>query len=163
MILFLTIGTISGGSSNQLGTTLSKLNELRESSTEFDEQSRRLEHLDSRIHALKPKHADHERMSKDLAVAEAELETVLKSLSQTSLGILLEKRDRMAAEVELAGTEYAGMEQEKKDKWKRYEQLQSQEQELTQQRELRFAEIERSMKEAKADLASKSKLSSEVS
>ncbi|KAL7563201.1 hypothetical protein ACA910_014475 [Epithemia clementina (nom. ined.)] len=155
-------GTISGGSSNQLGTTLTKLSELRTSSAHLDEQSKNLEQLDSKLRSLKSKHSEYERLSNDLAMAEAELETVLKTLSQTSLGILLEKRDRMAEDLKLAETEYEEMEQEKTQKWNRYEQLQSQEQELTQQRELKFAEIERSMKKAKADLAKKSNRSDEA-
>jgi len=43
-----------------------------------------------------------------------------------------------------------------------YRKLQSQEEELTQQRELRFAEIEKGLKEAKAEVAHKSQLAREV-
>ena len=156
-------GTISGGSSNQAGRTLADLNEAREFSAQLDSKSKRLETLDSKLRELKSRHREYEKLSERLVVAEAELATVIKSLSQTSTGILLEKRERMMKEIQDAETEYEEMENEKDDKWNRYTQLQSQETELSQEREQKFEKIEREMKDAKADLDRKLKLSNEVS
>lgn len=155
-------GTISGGSKNNLGTTLAKLAELKNASTEVQTKTKRLREVEKTLKALSSTSQQYEKFSQALAIAEAEFDSVAKSLSQTSLGMLLEKQESMSAGVTEAEKDYQQMEQEKVDKWNLHEKLKSQEKELTQQRELKFAEIEKNLKDAKYQVSVTARRAREV-
>jgi structural maintenance of chromosome 2 len=155
-------GTISGGSKNQLGTTLAKLTQLTEATKELDEKQATLKAAIVKLDSMKSESASYDKLSTGLELAEAELEYVDKHLSQTSFGMLAEKRDSMTKELQDMEEELVNMEKEKGEKWTLYEELKEKEIELTQQREHRLAAIEEAVKKAKIDVASKTKNAREV-
>jgi structural maintenance of chromosome 2 len=156
-------GTISGGSKNQLGTTLSNLVTLAQCTQLLEEKSQRLAQVSAKVSSLQSASASYEKLSAKFELAKAELEAVKKQMSQTTYGVLVEKRDSMVADLKVAEEECLVMENEEKEKWALYEQLKEQEIELTQQREQRFADIEMAVKTAKDDAAEKQKLAREAS
>jgi structural maintenance of chromosome 2 len=155
-------GTISGGSKNQLGTTLSNLVALSQCTQLLEEKSQRLAQVSAKVSSLQSAFASFEKLSAKLELAKAELEAVKKQMSQTTYGVLVEKRDSMVADLKVAEEECLVMENEEKEKWSLYEQLKEQEIELTQQREQRFADIEMAVKAAKVDAAEKQKVAREA-
>lgn len=155
-------GTISGGSKNQLGTTLSNLVTLAQCTRLLEEKSQRLAQITAKLSSLHTASVSFEKSSAKLELAKAELEAVRKQMSQTTYGVLVEKRDSMLVDLKVAEEECLVMENEEKDKWSLYEQLKEQEVELTQQREQRFADIEMAVKTAKADATEKQKMAREV-
>lgn len=142
-------GTISGGSSNQLGMTLVRLAELSDASRELRSTKPRLDQVSKKIIFLKPTADANDKLSAKLEVAQAELRASQKHLSQTNFGMLVEKRDAFTAEYNSAKEDVSLMTKEKDDKWKLYESLQEQESELTKQRENRLSVIEQSVKDSK--------------
>jgi structural maintenance of chromosome 2 len=156
-------GTISGGSRNSLGSTLSKLSELTEAQTNLSKMEERLKVVTTELGALKSVARDFEKLSDKLELATAELAGVEKHLSQTSYGMVLEKFESMSAEIEEATTEYEKMEEEQVSKWELYHELKERETELTQERETRLQDIDVSVKEAKQAAAEKAKAAREVS
>ena len=156
-------GTISGGSKNQLGTTLAKLTQLAEGSMDLQEKETLLKLKTAKVDSMKAQSASFDKLSASLELAEAELEGVDKHLSQTSFGMLAEKRDTMTKELGDMEEEFVNMEQEQNGKWILYEELKGKEAELTQQREHRLASIEDAVKQAKIDVAEKAKHAREVS
>jgi structural maintenance of chromosome 2 len=155
-------GTISGGSNDKLGTTLSNLSELDESNVQLQEKMTRLEQVNSKLAPLHSVAAKYEKLKADLELADAALQSASKNLSQTSYGMLAEKRDGMAIELEAAKQEISDMTKEQEEKWQLFQDLQTQKDALTQQREHRLAEIEQAVKDAKTDAVKKSKLAREV-
>lgn len=155
-------GTISGGSKNQLGTTLASLVTLSQCSRLMEEKSQRLAQVTAELSSLQDASASFEKFSAKLELAKTELEAVKKQMSQTTYGVLVDKRDSMLADLKIAEEECLVMKNEETEKWSLYEQLKEQEVELTQQREQRFSDIEVSVKTAKADAAAKQKLAREV-
>jgi structural maintenance of chromosome 2 len=156
-------GTISGGSRNNLGSTLSKLSELTEAQTNLSKMEERLKVVSTELDALKSVARDFEKLSDKLELATAELAGVEKHLSQTSYGMVLEKFESMSAEIKEATTEYEKMEEEQESKWELYHELKERETELTQERETRLQDIDASVKEAKQAAAEKAKAAREVS
>lgn len=155
-------GTISGGSKNQLGSTLSSLVKLSEFTGLLEEKSQRLAQVTGQVSSLQSLSASFEKLSVKLELAKAEFEAVKKQMSQTTYGVLVEKRDSMLADLKLAEEECLKMENEEKQKWSLYEQLKEREIELTQEREQRFADIEVAIKAANADATEKNLLAREV-
>lgn len=155
-------GTISGGSKNQLGTTLAKLSELADASKALEMKQLLLKTVINKYNASKCISLEFEKLSAKLELSEAELEASSKQLSQTNFGMLTEKRDSMRADLLAAENECECMAKEKDDKWRLYKDLQEKEVELTKEREDRLASIEKAVKDAKATYSELSKLAREV-
>ena len=147
-------GTISGGSKNNLGTTLAKLSELTVSSEKLVEQQKRLAEVNARLNELKSASKKYDDFSARLELCQAELASVEKHLSQTTYGMLFEKFTKMQKEIEDATTEVVKMQQEKEIKWDLYTELKEKEAELTCGREAKLKDIEDRVKKAK-QIASK--------
>jgi structural maintenance of chromosome 2 len=142
-------GTISGGSSSQLGTTLVRLTELSDALKKLQLKKPELDQVLKKIKALKADAASFDKLNTQFEVAQAELNAAEKHLSQTNFGMLVEKRDSFIAAHEAAEQEIVLMTQEKDEKWKLYQTLLEKETELTKQRENRLSDIEKSVKAAK--------------
>ena len=142
-------GTISGGSKNNLGTTLAKLSELTMSTEKLSEQQARLAEINAKLNELKVSSKKYEDASARLELCEAELESVVKHLSQTTYGMLFEKFSAMQQEIKDAENEEGDMEREKKAKWDLYNELKEKEAELTKNREAKLKDIEKKVKKAK--------------
>jgi len=150
-------GTISGGSSNNLGTTLKKLTELKTVSSSLKEKEARLVVVQSKWNSLKKISNEFENLKDEYEIASTELSAVEKHLSQTTYGMLLEKYNDMNKEVEDAKTEMKNMEEEKDKKWTLYNDLKAKEEELTREREEKFKKIETEVKKAKKLVETSSK------
>mmetsp|Transcript_11304 Transcript_11304/g.17322 ORF Transcript_11304/g.17322 Transcript_11304/m.17322 type:complete len:1217 (-) Transcript_11304:80-3730(-) len=155
-------GTISGGSNNNLGSTLSKLTELATAQTEFDEKRARLSVVDDKLNSLKSAFGQFEKLSQNLELANAELAAAEKHLSQTKFGMILEKHDAMVNDIEKAQAEFEEMTKEKEEKWQLHQELQEREQELTQQREEKLSQICEAVQQAKHTAAEKAKSAREA-
>lgn len=156
-------GTISGGSKNQLGTTLANLCELTELSTTLETKRSELTSVRNKHSALKKALISYDKLNANLGLAETELSTILKQLSQTKFGMLLERRDLMENELKCAEDDCELMTKEKDEKWKLFLNLQEKEAELTKQREDLLASIDKEVESAKLTVAKHSKLFREVS
>jgi len=142
-------GTISGGSKNNLGSTLSKLTELATVQVTLNEKQSRLNAVNSKLNSLRSLSNQFEKFSDKLELAKAELAAVEKHLSQTKFGMIKEKYDAMVADIENAQDEFEKMENEKKEKWSLHHELQEREQELTQEREEKLSQINEAVQKAK--------------
>lgn len=156
-------GTISGGSRNSLGSTLSKLSEHTQACRNLSELQARYKVVTSKLDAMKSVSREFENLSDKLDLATAELSGVEKHLSQTSYGMVLERFEAMSGEIEEATTEHEEMEKEKDSKWALYQELKDREVELTQERESRLKDIDVAVKKAKQVAADTAKASREVS
>lgn len=155
-------GTISGGSKNQLGTTLAKLSELGEAGGLLEEKRGKLSSVTERYVNMKQVAVEYDKIKSKLEIAEATLEGVVKQLSQTHFGMLVEKRESMKMELDSAENECNVMTKEKEEKHILYLDLKDKESELTKEREDRLASIEKSVKDAKANAVKLSKVAREV-
>mmetsp|Transcript_101865 Transcript_101865/g.152612 ORF Transcript_101865/g.152612 Transcript_101865/m.152612 type:complete len:1217 (+) Transcript_101865:187-3837(+) len=155
-------GTISGGSRNNLGTTLSELTKLSDASAKLDDQRKELASLNRRLESLRNNQGRYETLSNKLDLAEAELESIQKHLSQTSYGVLEEKYGAMSKEIEEAKQVQEEMKALQEEKWNQYHELKEREVELTQQRESRLGEIENAVKAAKAAAVENAKAAREA-
>lgn len=142
-------GTISGGSKNNLGTTLAKLSELTTSTEKLAEHEMRLNAVSSKLNELRASSKMYEDLSNRVELCEAELASVEKHLSQTTYGMLLDKFSSMRKEIDDAATEAKNMEQEKSTKWDLFNELKGKEAELTKNREAKLKDIEERVKQAK--------------
>mmetsp|Transcript_18379 Transcript_18379/g.27767 ORF Transcript_18379/g.27767 Transcript_18379/m.27767 type:complete len:1218 (-) Transcript_18379:74-3727(-) len=150
-------GTISGGSNNNLGSTLSQLTELATSQADLDEKEARLFVVDDKLNSLKSAFGEFEKLSQKLELANAELAAVEKHLSQTKFGMILEKHDAVVDDITKAEAEFEQMTKEKLEKWNLHRELQEREQELTQQREEKLSQICEAVQEAKTTAAEKAR------
>jgi structural maintenance of chromosome 2 len=155
-------GTISGGSKNNLGTTLSKLTELSTAQENLQSKEARLSEVNAELNSMKANYSKFEKLSEKLELANAELAAVEKHLSQTKFGMVSEKHDAMVKDIEEAQAELEEMEKEQEAKWALYHQLQEQEQELTQQREEKLSQISNDVQEAKKVATEKAKSAREA-
>lgn len=155
-------GTISGGSKNNLGSTLSKLTGLATAQKNLEEKEARLATLNSQLNSMKSAYSKFEKLSEKLELAKTELAGAEKHLSQTKFGMISEKHDAMAKDIEEAQAEFEKMEQEKDAKWALYQELQDREQELTQEREEKLSQIDEAVHEAKKTAAEKTKSAREA-
>lgn len=155
-------GTISGGSANQLGTTLSRLSELAAAMKTLDVQKAELDIKSNKYIAMKAASQAFDKLNAKLEVAQAELDAAEKHLSQTNFGMLVEKRDTITAAINAAEQEIVIMTKEKDDKWKLHEDLKGQEAELTKQRETRLLDIENAVKLAKTQSTKASTMAREA-
>lgn len=142
-------GTISGGSKNNLGTTLAKLTELTTSTNQLAEEQKRLDIVNTSLHELKSVSKKYDDLSAKLEICEEELASVDKHISQTSYGMLFEQFSKMEKELQEAEEEMDHMNSEKESKWALYNELKEKEAELTRSREKKLKEIEIRMKKAK--------------
>lgn len=156
-------GTITGGSQNNLGTTLIELSKLAQAKKQLAIDSDKLMVANKRYDSLKSKARKYEELSGALEFAQAELEGIQKHLSHTAYGVLEEKFHGMSKELIEAKQEYEEMQKERKEKWELYNELKSKEVELTQKRENRMREIEDAVKAAKKIAANRAKEAREVS
>jgi structural maintenance of chromosome 2 len=143
-------GTISGGSKSNLGNTLSDLSRLSQNTHQLAADKQRLGIISNDVANMKNQAVQFEKLSRELMLAEAELDSVQKHLSQTSYGVLEEQYETMSKELEESNIEYVSMQKEQKEKWDLYHQLKDREVELTQNREDRLGHIENQVKEAKS-------------
>lgn len=142
-------GTISGGSKNNLGSTLSELTKLADASSNLETGKVRLLEVRKKLNLLKKKSADYDKLKGKLEIAEAELQAIQKHLSQTSYGVLEEKFNEMTQELKEIEKQYEEMQKEQTTKWELYHELKEREVELTQERENRLGQIENAVQEAK--------------
>ena len=156
-------GTITGGSSNNFGTTLVDLSKLAESKKKLEVDSARLDTVSRQLENLHVKATKYEKLSTKLELAGAELESIQKHLSQTTYGVLEEKFNDMTREREEAKAQHSEMQTEQEEKWALYHELKEKEVELTQERENRIGQIEKAVKTAKKAAADREKEASEVS
>lgn len=155
-------GTISGGSKNNLGSTLSRLTGLATARNSLQEKEARLRTVVSQLNAMKNTYSKYEQLSERLDIANAELAGAEKHLSQTKFGMISEKYEAMLKDIEEAQAEFVEMEKEKDAKWTLYHELQEREQELTQEREEKLSQIDEAVHEAKKIAAAKAKSAREA-
>ncbi len=142
-------GTISGGSKNNLGTTLAKLSELTELSEKLHIAKRRYEEVVRDLNQLEASSKRYESLHTKLQLTSAELATVEKHLSQTTYGMLLDKFKKMQEEMDAASKQAKEMTTEKDDKWILHNELKEKETELTLHREAKLKDIEQQVTEMK--------------
>mmetsp|Transcript_31114 Transcript_31114/g.66657 ORF Transcript_31114/g.66657 Transcript_31114/m.66657 type:complete len:1214 (-) Transcript_31114:156-3797(-) len=148
-------GTISGGSKDNLGTTLSKISELSEATAELKQNSTRLKTVTQKLDSMSAQSRKYERLTGDLEIANSELAAIEKHISQTSYGMLKDQFDSMEKEITEATDEVDLMEKMKDEKWSLYNELREKEAQLTQDREKRLKDIEERLKKAKETLSAK--------
>lgn len=155
-------GTISGGSKNQIGTTLADMSDLLQAKKEVEVKKLLAKEIATKLNELKSSQTSFDKLKSQLELAEAELEAAHKHLSQTNFGMLVEKRDAFTAELAAAQKEVKLMAIEKDAKWKLYEELKDQEAVLTKRREERLASIELAVKNAKLRAAAARKRARDI-
>jgi len=142
-------GLISGGSKDNLGSTLSKISQVTAASTELKEKTKRLNVVANKLESMSLQSRQFEKLSGDLEIASSELAAVEKHISQTSYGMLKDKFDAMTTEVLDAKEEVEQMEKTRDEKWALYNELKEKEAQLTLDRENRLKDTEARVKEAK--------------
>ena len=156
-------GLISGGSKDNLGSTLSKISQLTSASRELKEKRQRLVIVEKKLDSLSSQSKQFEKLGAELEIATSELAAVDKHISQTSYGMLKDKFDAMTKEIADATAEVEQMLITKDEKWALYNDLKKMEAQLTLDRENRLKDIESRVKEAKELVSSKEKAAREVS
>lgn len=156
-------GTISGGSKDNLGSTLTRLTQLTSASAELMEKSARLKVVVKKLQDMSSQSKQFDKLSAALEIATTELAGVDKHISQTSYGMLKDKFDAMTKEIAEATAEVEQMEATKADKWELYNELKEKEAQLTLDRENRLKDIEAKVKQAKEDVVTKENAAREVS
>jgi len=142
-------GTISGGSKNNLGTTLAKLSQLTESTIRLSQNESRLTEVNSKLNEMRTSSKTYDDLSTRIELCEAELTSVEKHISQTTYGMLFDRFSSMQKEIEDATIEVEDKEREKKIKWQLFNELKDKEAELTKTREAKLKDIEERVKIAK--------------
>ncbi len=155
-------GLISGGSKDNLGSTLGKISQLTSASKELKEKSKRLDVVVNKLESMSSQMRQFEKLSGDLEIATSELASVEKHISQTSYGMLKDKFDAMTKEISDATEEVEQMEKTKDQSWALYNELKEKEAQLTQDRENRLKDVGARVKEAKELVASKENAAREV-
>lgn len=155
-------GLISGGSKDNLGSTLSKISQLTAASKELKDKTKRLDIIVNKLESMSSQSRQFEKLSGELELATSELAAVEKHISQTSYGMLKDKFDTMTKEISDATEEVENMERTKDEKWALYNELKEKEAQLTQDREKRLKDIETRVKEAKELVVSKENAAREV-
>eukprot|EP00934_Nitzschia_sp_Nitz4_P001505 Nitzschia sp. Nitz4//scaffold112_size70979//61766//65686//NITZ4_005911-RA/size70979-processed-gene-0.45-mRNA-1//1//CDS//3329533292//1505//frame0 len=146
-------GTITGGSSNNFGTTLVELSKLSESKKTLATNSERLVVVNKKLHTLNKVSEKYSTLQGQFELAEAELQSIQKHLSQTAYGVLQEKFNAMSKEFAEAEKECEDMKEEQEKKAILYEELREREVELTQERETRMGALDKAVREAKKAIA----------
>eukprot|EP00586_Coscinodiscus_wailesii_P006982 CAMPEP_0172490422 /NCGR_PEP_ID=MMETSP1066-20121228/20838_1 /TAXON_ID=671091 /ORGANISM="Coscinodiscus wailesii, Strain CCMP2513" /LENGTH=1235 /DNA_ID=CAMNT_0013258877 /DNA_START=78 /DNA_END=3785 /DNA_ORIENTATION=- len=151
-------GTISGGSKQNLGSTLGRLAEWAELKKQFTSVEADLAKVDAEWRSGKSVGEKHSRVTDELELAQAELKAATKHLGETSFGRLKEQFETLKQDIENATTEMEAMQKEKKTKWALHKELKEKEADLTRMREERLKEVEKEVQDAKkrAEKAAKS-------
>ena len=155
-------GLISGGSKDNLGSTLSKISQLTAASKELKDKTKRLDVVVKKLESMSAQSRQFEKLSGELEIATSELAAVEKHISQTSYGMLKDKFDTMKQEISDATEEIENMEKTKDEKWALYNELKEKEAQLTQDREDRLKDIEAGVKEAKEMVVAKENAARQV-
>jgi structural maintenance of chromosome 2 len=155
-------GTISGGSKDSLGSTLSNLYDLKMATQDLNEKQARLAIVSEKLRSMEATSRKFEKVSRDLEIAQAELKAADSHLSQTTFGVMVEKRDAMTSDLDAAQRECIEMEKEKNEKRDLYESLKAREKDLTQEREKRLKQLEKTVQTAKVEATEKTKRAGEV-
>lgn len=155
-------GLISGGSKDNLGSTLSKISHLTAASKELKEKTQRLVIVEEKLNSMSSQMKQFEKLGGEFEIATSELAAIEKHISQTSYGMLMDKFDVMNKEISNATAEVEQMEKIKNEKWALYNELKKMEAQLTQDREKKLKDIESRVKEAKELVALKEKAAREV-
>ena len=155
-------GLISGGSKDNLGSTLSKISQLTAASKELKDKTKRLDIIVNKLESMSSQSRQFEKLSGELELATSELAAVEKHISQTSYGMLKDKFDTMTKEISDATEQVENMERIKDEKWALYNELKEKEAQLTQDREKRLKDIETRVKKAKELVFSKDNAAREV-
>lgn len=142
-------GTISGGSSKNLGSTLQRLTRLSSAKQGLKDVAAKLSKVKAEWDNLKGASAKHGELSDQLELAQAELEQIRKHLGQTKYGMLEQKFRDTTTEIEEAKQTLADMEVEVQAKQKLHKELKGKEAELTKAREAKLKEIDKKINEAK--------------
>lgn len=156
-------GLISGGSNNNLGSTLTKIYQLTEASRELKDKTARLKAVVEKLESMAAESRQYEKFSAELEIAQSELTAVEKHISQTSYGMLKDKLNSMTKEIYDATTEVEQMNKTKDEKWALHNELKEKEAQLTQDRENRLIDIEARVKQAKESVSAKEAAAREVS
>ena len=155
-------GTISGGSKDNLGSTLARLSELSSASAQLKEKAARLKMVVKKIESMSSQSKQFDKLSAELEIATTELASIEKHISQTSFGMLKDKFDSMSKEIADATEEVKLMEATKTEKWELYNELKEKEAQLTLDRENRLKDIEAKVKKAKEEVVAKENAAREV-
>ncbi len=156
-------GTISGGSKDNLGTTLSKISQLSEATADLRQKSTRLKIVTQKLDSMSAQSRKFEKLTGDLEIANSELAAIEKHISQTSYGMLKDQFESMEKEIAEAREEVDCMEKTKDEKWSLYNELKEKEAQLTQDRETRLKDIEERLSKAKETLSAKENAARDVS
>lgn len=154
-------GTVSGGSKGELGKTLAQLRDLSSAKHELSVKMPQLKNMEGKLKAMKTSATSSSKLKMQLNVAKSELEAVEKHMSQTVYGHLTERRDAFVLEIQAAEEEVVAMTAKREEKWQLFETLKEQEGELTQERELRLANIDVDVKSARDQMEKTSKSANE--
>eukprot|EP00977_Amphora_coffeiformis_P022498 scaffold10909_cov172-Amphora_coffeaeformis.AAC.16 len=146
-------GTIAGGSKNQLGTTLAQLTQLHEAQMDLAKHQKELAQVSARHSALQGVASQHDDLAGQLDLAQAELSTISKNLSQTTFGMLSDQQKEMESEIVSLREQCIVFLDGYKTKMALYERLQSQKEELTKEREERWVKMQKDLDEAKKEAA----------
>ena len=155
-------GTIAGGSKNQLGTTLAQLTQLHQAQLELAEKKTELDQVSRQLEKFQQAATMYEKLSGKLDLAQAELATIRKNLSQTTFGVLSDQYASMEKEVETIQEECQAMRKEHEIKLELYETLQSQKEELSKQREASWLKMQKDLEQAKKVAATQTQRAREV-
>ncbi len=156
-------GLISGGSKDNLGSTLGRITELSAATAELKEKSARLRTVVNKLESMSAQSKQFDKLSGDLEIASSELAGIDKHISQTSYGMLKDKFDAMTKEVADANEEVETMKKTKEEKWELYNELKEKEAQLTLDRENRLKDVEAQVKKAKENVVAKENAAREVS
>lgn len=156
-------GVISGGSSGQIGTTLTRILELSSTNEQLAAMEERLQTVSSQFKEMASTSSKYDKLASQLELAEADLSSAEHQLSLTKYGIMVERRDAVTTELKAAEEERLAMETEMEEQMKLHEELKAREAELTQKREEKLAGMEKAMKEAKRAVAEKAEMTQQVS
>ncbi|EED95842.1 chromosomal protein,like chromosomal protein xcap-e [Thalassiosira pseudonana CCMP1335] len=148
-------GLISGGSKDNLGSTLGRITELSAATAELKEKSARLRTVVNKLESMSAQSKQFDKLSGDLEIASSELAGIDKHISQTSYGMLKDKFDAMTKEVADANEEVETMKKTKEEKWELYNELKEKEAQLTLDRENRLKDVEAQVKKAKENVVAK--------
>jgi len=155
-------GLISGGSKDNLGSTLSKISQLTMASNELKEKTSRLKTVVKKLQSMASQSQQFDKLSGELDIASSELAAVEKHISQTSYGMLKDKFDAMTKEVTEATDEVSQMLKTKDEKWALHKELKEKETQLTEDREKRLKDIETRIEEVKQAVVDKENAAREV-
>jgi len=142
-------GTISGGSRNQLGTTLSSLGKVVDMGSSLKELREDLILAKDYLKRISKVAAIYESLHAELEVATAEHDGASKQISQTRFGVLNDQIDSVTKDIAIAEQTKVAMKEEKDKKWQLFCHLKDKEDDLTAERESRLSVFQNDVDTAK--------------